>query len=77
MKQEDFIPAFERARKAFKPATKSDGSEVDLSEECRDLVEYLRSDLPLTDGHRLFLAAFFSGAALRSRGGNQKGLLIQ
>ena len=72
MKEKDFLLAFSRAKQAFKPATRSDGSDVDLSEECRDLVEYLRSDLPLTEGHRLFLAAFFSGAALRARGGQSK-----
>jgi hypothetical protein len=72
MKETDFLSAFSRAKQAFKPATRSDGSDVDLSEECHDLVEYLRSDLPLTEGHRLFLAAFFSGEALRARGGQSK-----
>lgn len=72
MKETDFVSAFSRARQAFKPATRSDGSDVDLSEECHDLVEYLRSELPLTEGHRLFLAAFFSGEALRARGGQSK-----
>ena len=73
MKETDFIPAFEQARLAFKPATRSDGSDVDLGEECRDLVEYLLSDLPLTEGHRLILAAFFAGDAFRGQGGQPKG----
>jgi|SRR6056297_3222960 len=74
MKETDFIAAFGRARLAFKPATRSDGTDVNLEEECSDLVEYLLSDLPLTEGDRFILAAFFSGTALRPRGGQAKSI---
>ena len=43
-----------------------------MGKECRDLVEYLLSDLPLNEGHRMILAAFFSGDAFRPKGGQPK-----